>query len=316
MRPSPHVSLVLLFSLTACGGGQEPSSTSATTSRSTSAKPGEEAAEPAEPEPIAGGPEYVSQPDPQKPIPLHQAARAGNLDAVKSLIEGGVDPNSPLSEKDPLTALHIAVGEAPNGEVFRQMAAFLLEKGADPNAKQILGGAPLHMAAAAGDVETSRLLLENEADVNIKDKRSITPLMAAACNGHLDELELLLDKDAEIDLHQADGSTALHGAVKYGQKDCAATLLARGADPNSVNNQKYTPLHVAAHENSREMVDLLLANGADILAKTEEGGTAFQLAAYKEFEALAKYLQELEQSATGETPGQEDPQKEGGGGGQ
>ena len=75
--------------------------------------------------------------------------------------------------------------------------------------------------------------------------------------------------------------------------------MSRGANVNAQDNQKYTPLHCAAYVGSLKLSELLVANGADVTLQNVDNGTAFQLAATKEFEELAKYLQELEVAAGG-----------------
>ena len=61
---------------------------------------------------------------------------------------------------------------ALHGAAFRgnaRIAETLLNKGADPNIKNKLGGTPLMWAASYGQDEVVRLLLAKGADVNIKD---------------------------------------------------------------------------------------------------------------------------------------------------
>ena len=71
---------------------------------------------------------------------LHEAARAGDLARVRSLLDGGADI------------------EARGG----------------------LGDSPLHEAAMGGHHEVVSLLLDRGADPNARDKQGRTPLLAAA----------------------------------------------------------------------------------------------------------------------------------------
>src|SRR4029453_4363438 len=102
---------------------------------------------------------YPSSPT-SKPVPsLLQACKAGNLDAVRSLLDGGADPNAAMD--DGLAPLHYATG---TGQV--EIAKLLIEKGANVDCRQALGGTPLHIAAAEGKQDLAVLLLDAKADIN------------------------------------------------------------------------------------------------------------------------------------------------------
>ena len=56
------------------------------------------------------------------------------------------------------------------------MVELLIAKGAEVNAKEGGGGAPLHVAAAFGKNEIAELLIAEGADMNAKDDDGYTPL--------------------------------------------------------------------------------------------------------------------------------------------
>jgi len=60
----------------------------------------------------------------------------------------------------------------------------MLEKGADPNAKDKDSWTPLHRATFEGHVEVVRLLLEHRADPTVKNILRKTPLDVARAWGH------------------------------------------------------------------------------------------------------------------------------------
>src|SRR5688572_18332138 len=73
---------------------------------------------------------------------------------------------------------------------FKQIVRFLIERGADVNAKTSFGYAPLHNAASRGlkgtiylcyldKLEIVELLIDAGADLNVKNDRGNTPLFRA-----------------------------------------------------------------------------------------------------------------------------------------
>jgi ankyrin repeat protein len=98
-------------------------------------------------------------------------------------------------------------------------------------------------AAFRGKTETVKKLLEKGADPNAKDDIGQTPLMGAARNGHIGTVNVLLAAGAEVDerLH-ATNWTALLLAAFYGHAEVVKALLAHGADPNVKDSEGKTAL--------------------------------------------------------------------------
>ena len=128
-----------------------------------------------------------------KALTLQMAARAGNLPAVRALLQSGVNPDAYIdglleAGKTPIcTALHIAAGRGHVGVVKA-----LIEAGADVNKRETLddlGKTPLILAAAKGHTPVIMELIRAGAKVNSVTRLSpngpaITALFDAAFNGH------------------------------------------------------------------------------------------------------------------------------------
>ena len=99
----------------------------------------------------------------------------------------------------------------------------LLDNGADPNATNDVGAAPLLWAV--DDAEKTRLLLSHAANPNVRSEDGVTPLMLAAGRfGASDTVKALLDGGAKIDAQPVFGRAASAGDVAL-----MRLLLERGA---------------------------------------------------------------------------------------
>jgi hypothetical protein len=122
------------------------------------------------------------------------------------------------------TPLHTAADKNQT-EVIR----FLIEHGAEINARTDAGDTPLHWAAVDNRLNAAKLLLAEGADINPKDKDGNTPLHWAAARGHVEMTELLIAHGADLKTKTRFGCTPLRGAYDYHQAATARVLLAHGA---------------------------------------------------------------------------------------
>ncbi len=148
--------------------------------------------------------------------------------------------------------------------------------------------APLHEAAAKGNVQVARFLLSNGAKVNLKAKYDYTPLHLAAESGHKAMVEFLLEKGGQVDpkLNKpeykttsqggrlnlgTDQATPLFLATEKGFGSVVEVLLSKGASLAERDKAGYTPLHRAVANEDLELVKLLIDNKADVNTKAASG---------------------------------------------
>ena len=164
---------------------------------------------------------------------IHQAARDGNIEAIKRHLEAGTDVN----------------------------------------AKNEYGYTPISAVVGGGDKEIAELLIANGADVKAKADNGLTPLHFAAAFGHKEIVELLIAEGADVnakdDKHKF---TPLHDAARQGHKEVAELLIAEGANVNSTDERGETPLDWAMHGKHTETADLLRKHGGKTSAELKAAG--------------------------------------------
>ena len=157
---------------------------------------------------------------------LADAARRGDVDAVRSLIAAGVSIDSALG--DGMSAVHWA---AANGSV--EIAELLIEAGARLDGVTRIGDyTALHLASRAGHSDVAVTLLDAGADANaMTSTGAATSLHFAAASGSRATVDALLEHGAAIDARERQwGQTPLMFAAAGNRAAAIESLLAAGAD--------------------------------------------------------------------------------------
>lgn len=206
---------------------------------------------------------------------LMEAALAGNEEATRHLCAMGAN----VHDKDPNgnTALHLS---ARNGG---QVAAVLLEAGADPMSFNSAQETPLIHALSQNKVPTLLPLLQayKAKNISIEGEEDWTGmpavnLVADACR--MEELRLMLTMGSHLGACDDNGNTPLLKAAQDGLTNAVRVLLEAGDTPNTANQQDETALHLAARGHHTEIISLLLAAGANPNVKDAGGNTPLSLA--------------------------------------
>ena len=146
----------------------------------------------------------------------------------------------------------------------------LLESGVEVDATTADGATALLWAVHTGQPELVALLLEAGADVDISNRYGVGPAHLAAENGNAAILERLLLAGVDPNLTLRGGETLLMTAARTGDPETVRTLLAHGADPNlRETTQGQTALMWAAANNNAAALRLLAESGAEINTKTD-----------------------------------------------
>ena len=233
------------------------------------------------------------------------AARAGNVDAARHLVDGGADVNdtAPVGTSALVVAAHSG---------HTALAAFLLEQGADPNAAEA-GYTALHAATLRGDDVMARALLARGADPSAPvvrgsegrrnspdyvlehDVVGATPFWLAARFAEPGIMRALADQGADTQHVMDDGTTPLMAATGARRRtepglapnpvenerlvlEAARVAIEAGDDVNAADAEGNRALHTAAARRLESVVQLLADSGADLNAQNAEGKTPLMMA--------------------------------------
>ena len=264
--------------------------------------------------------------DQQNETALFDAVRYGHAGAVKLLLGAGADPNihnqRPVKAPDngytPLmyAARRGVAGNNASVQNWNDLIEALLEKGADPNARNSRGATALGIAQDAGYLDAVKLLLAGGAKevftyagMNLNDA-----LLVSASNG--DAVKVIESLNAGADPHAASraGVTPLMAAAYGGNVEAVRALVERGAHVNYVPNgfrawtwtgaklpqgQQAlaqsasigdTALIIAARLGHRDVVAYLLDHGADPALANPHGDSPLAVAAEQGHAKIASLI--------------------------
>ena len=151
--------------------------------------------------------------------PLLFAARQGDVEAARLLLEAGADIDTPAGNG--ASPLVVAVHSG-----HPRLAGFLLETGVDPDSIGA-GYNPLHAAVLRGDLETLEALLANGADPDVRLRRP-TPIQRASEDWSL--------KSSMV------SATPYWLAAYFRESEIMRALADGGADPDLTTTELWLPV--------------------------------------------------------------------------
>ncbi|TRY68529.1 hypothetical protein TCAL_13102 [Tigriopus californicus] len=192
---------------------------------------------------------------------LIQAARTGDLDEAIRLVSKGADVNE-IGPQYNLTPLHLA---CLHGHL--EVAQFLLDNGANPDAQDNWQCTPLHNAAGAGHEEIVKELCEVGADLHVRcTNKGKTPVDIARDKGKFNVVPMLQDyisvrsregKQAQLDrvanAQMVGAGSGSKPVVRWKDKEAVGepSYSTNGRSTNG-NNHFELPGQIYSRSNSRE----------------------------------------------------------------
>ncbi len=247
--------------------------------------------------------------------PLYVAVYQDDLEIARLLLEAGANPNAqnadqwfPLATAQSIEMVQLLLDygadihltdeigkDALQDQDDPEVAAYLIEAGAQVNPERGQSGAPLREAANKHNLEMMRLLLQRGAHVDQSMGWGETALMRAAEQSFAEGVRLLLDHHADVHLKGGEhGRTALfHAAApegftsyqlmkKYSGKSLLDTIPEEQRsqfEQIGLGGLKNESTYGYVASDSVESLEMLLAAGADINARDAQAMTPLILAA-------------------------------------
>ncbi|HEX4701068.1 MAG TPA: ankyrin repeat domain-containing protein [Pseudonocardiaceae bacterium] len=193
-----------------------------------------------------------------------------DIDGVRILLDGGVNPNRALPA-DLFGEQHKGgpvgtVAAAVDGDCSVELITLLLERGADPDTPGRGGLVAYQLALRHGRTDVAELLLRHGATDSAS---AIDRLLAACRRADNAEARRLVDADPGLvgTLTDTDRGDALRHAADSGDIGAVTLMLDVGFPVDSRSGEEGgTALHTAAGAGSVGLVRLLIDRGADLEA--------------------------------------------------
>ncbi|XP_065835495.1 putative ankyrin repeat protein RF_0381 [Oscarella lobularis] len=207
---------------------------------------------------------------------LHWAAAKGSAQIVTFLIDNGAN----LEAKTKLGSTPIMIAVCCHDDI--DFLRLLISKGCDVLTKDGSGRGLLHCAAAKNRLKVAEHLIDNGINIELQNNWGETPFLLACANGSAALVDLLISKGCNRLAESKLGRGALALAIIAGQFQMTKKLVEMGFDVNQPCGEVgYTLLHWAVSKGSNQIVNFLIDKGAHLEAETKTGRTPIMIAVKK-----------------------------------
>ncbi|KAM6439599.1 ankyrin repeat domain-containing protein 42 [Rhynochetos jubatus] len=223
---------------------------------------------------------------------VHEAVKAGDVEHLASMIEGGAGINE-VDLVHKFTPLHCA---AHSGSL--ECLHWLLWHGADITHVTAGGWTAAHLAAIRGQDACMQALLINGADAEARDDRGCAPAHLAAAHGQSYTLQTILRSGVNVNVSDRNDWKPVHYAAFHGCLGCLQLLVRWGAWIDDVDNNGNLPAHLAAMEGHLHCFKFLVSKMASVIhtlnARNDYGETPRDLAERFYKDNILQYIDSVE----------------------
>lgn len=198
--------------------------------------------------------------------PLHLAIRENSsLDSMNYLLDCGADIDARNSAGESLLYMVVKQNNKEAGEI-------LINKGADIYASDSNGTSPLYLALTAKDDVRNWFFCK--AVVESVDGNGNTPLHYAVNWNNENGIEYIINAKGDVSKKNSAGETPLFNAVRHNSAAAINILIKYGANPNARDFLLDTPLHHAVRGPYMAAIDsLVVQKDIEINARNLAGKT-------------------------------------------
>ena len=182
---------------------------------------------------------------------------------------------------------------------YMDLMRFLVDDGADLDARNASGATPMFLASQAGHVQLVRYLAEGRVDLHVGldfANEGVTPVWIASQNGHVEVVRCLAEHRANLETApvESDGWTPLCTASHHGHVEVVRCLAEQRANLAPAYSGAMVALVLASRGGHIEVVRCLAERRAELDATMLEGGSALVHASFYGHFQVVRYLIEQE----------------------
>ena len=202
--------------------------------------------------------------DMQGNTPITKALESDTKEMLQTLITAS---NVASTDSSGNTALHIAISKDAPIDYIR----YLVETGADVNARNKNGDSVLFITVQKNRRDAGDLLLEKNADIFATNTQNNSPLRLALTRGG--EVQDWLINSKTLNSTDGSGNTPLHYASEWHLNDAVVALIQKGAklDAQNANGESAVYSAVRGGDDSPSTINILVSNGLVIDSKDKLG---------------------------------------------
>lgn len=200
-----------------------------------------------------------------------------NYDFLLAQVQDCIIHKKNMDEIFSVNPLHIAAAD----DFYLPISQLLLLNNADPNRRDLLGKTPLMEAAEHLSVKTIKLLLEKGADPNAKENFTPLYLICNAANDPLDSQKAAARISAATHLLESGANPNMksHTFTDMCEDDEQTPLHALTSSSFENNRYDSNPItHKIIIKNRKKLIKLLLKYGANLSITTESNLTPLEKA--------------------------------------
>ena len=196
--------------------------------------------------------------------PISKALESDTVEMLRTLLSG---ENISSTDSSGNSVLHIALENDAPIEYIR----YLIEAGADVNARNKNGDSPLFITVQKNRRDAGDLLLEKNADIFATNIQNNSPLRSALTRGG--EVQDWLINSKTLNSTDGSGNTPLHYAAEWHLNNAIVSLVQKGAKNQAQNANGESAVYSAVKggDDSPSTVNVLVSNGLVLDSKDKLG---------------------------------------------